>query len=151
MNKKILLILSLVILLSGCMKDNKPLKVLKLDEKTCKIAKNIDTHGGFLGDGERFSKIECNSVNIEEWNNMPLPKEIDEVLSMEICDNKSCKSTYERYSIPKNKGYYYFIDRHSDSKDKFDYKDLNKRSSYNFTLGIYDDTKNIIYYYELDT
>ena len=31
MNKKILLILSLVILLSGCMKDNKPLKVLKLD------------------------------------------------------------------------------------------------------------------------
>lgn len=148
--KKIFLIIGLVILLSGCMKDNKPLQVLKLDENSCKIIENIDTHGGFLGDGERFSKIECSKVNKKEWNNMPLPEELDEVLSMEVCDNRNCKSTYERYSIPKNKGYYYFIDRHSDSKDKFDYKDLSNRSSYNLTVAIFDGL-NTIYYYELDT
>ena len=82
---------------------------------------------------------------------MPLPEEIDEVLSMETCDDKECKSVYERYNIPKNKGYYYFIDRHSDSKDKYDYSDINKRSSYNLTIAIYDKSNKTIYYYELDT
>lgn len=148
--KKIFLILGLVILLSGCTKDNKPLQVLKLDKNSCKIIENIDTHGGFLGDGERFSKIECSKVNKKEWNNMPLPEELDEVLSMEICNDKECKNAYERYSIPKNKGYFIFIDRHSESKDKFDYKDINTRSSYNITMAIFDGL-NTIYYYELDT
>ena len=46
---------------------------------------------------------------------------------------------------------YYFLDRHSESKDRYDSSDLNNRFSWNFTLALLDVDKNIIYYYELDT
>ncbi len=59
---------------------------------------------------------------------------------------------YERYDIPNiNDGYYYFVDRHYDAINKYDDSMLNKRSSYNFCLALYDLENKIIYYYELDT
>ena len=63
-----------------------------------------------------------------------------------------CLPVYERYEISDIKnGYYYFLDRHSESKDRYDSSDLNNRFSWNFTLALLDVDKNIIYYYELDT
>ena len=83
---------------------------------------------------------------------MPLSKELKEIVEMEKCDDKDCKNIYERFSIPDIKiGYYYFINRQSDSEDKNDDTKLNEKSSWNFTLAILDKAKNIIYYYELDT
>ena len=71
---------------------------------------------------------------------------------MEQCDDNGCKNIYERYSIPKiENGYYYFLDRHNESNDKYDDTNLNNRASWNFTLAIMDIDTNIIYYYELDT
>ena len=54
--------------------------------------------------------------------------------------------------MPKLKtGYYLFIDRHSESKNKYDTENLNNRYSYNFTIMLYDDINQMFYYYELDT
>ena len=71
---------------------------------------------------------------------------------MKYCDGKGCLNVYERYQIPNiTKGYYYFLDRHSESTNKKSAENINNRASYNFTLGIYDNVNKILYFYELDT
>ncbi len=152
--KKIISII-LVLLLSGCSKNtiNKIANELDTNLDKCSIVKESDTHGGFLGDGEYFVKMNCSSIKINNnWQELPLPDEIDEVLTMKWCDNKDCKDFYHKYNIKDLKvGFYYFIDRHSESKNKNDYKDINNRSSYNFTIAIYNKINEELYYYEIDT
>ena len=49
---------------------------------------------------------------------------------------------------PIEKGYYLLEDRHSEAKENLDLLD---RSSYNFTLSVYDTDNRTLYYYKLDT
>lgn len=80
-----------------------------------------------------------------------MSKPLNDVTKMIQCSD-GCKDFYKRYKIPKiTNGYYYFYDRHSSSTDKFDDTNLNNRSSWNFTLVIFDKDNNVIYYYEKDT
>ena len=131
-------------------------KALELDIESCIIEDQKDTHGGFLGDGEYFSKIICKEKQNDEikskWKSLPLSEEIQKVMNLISYDGKGGKNVYERYDIPNlENGYYCFVDRHSDSTDKKSDENLNKRSSYNFSLGIYDSENKVLYYYELDT
>ncbi|MEG2452447.1 MAG: hypothetical protein RSA77_06105, partial [Clostridium sp.] len=48
-------------------------------------------------------------------------------------------------------GYYYFLDRHSESKDEKDAADLLSRNSFNFTIAIYDIDNQTLYFSEFDT
>lgn len=153
MNKK-LLILALIFLFSGC--SNNQIKYISnisnLNLDSCKIIKSNDTHGGFLGDGQYFAKLECIKLDINNFKELPVSEEIQKVLDMKSCDSKGCYDFYERYNVPKIKnGYYYFYDRHSDSTNHFDDKDLNNRSSWNFTIAIYDEDNNLLYLYVMDT
>ena len=100
------------------------------------------------------SKIKCSKIPelSSNWKKLPLSSEIDKALSMKFCDGNGCKDTYEKYLIPKlESGYYYFFDRHDLANDINDDSELNNRSSWNFSVAIYDFGENIIYYYELDT
>lgn len=134
--------------LTGCVSltKNNILKKIEIESANCKIEKDIDTHGGFHGDGDHFAKIKCSDLNYKElannWKKLPLSDELNYVM----------KNVYEKYSIPHiTSGYYYFLDRHSESKNKYDDTDLNNRTSWNFTLALMDIDTNIIYYDELDT
>ena len=153
MNKKIL-ILVLILLFSGC--SNNQIKHisnrLNLNLDSCKIIEYNDTHGGFLGDGTYFAKLECASIDTKNFKELPLSEEIQKILDVEWCDSTGCYNFYKKNNIPKIKnGYYYFYYRHSDSTNHFDDKDLNNRSSWNFTIAIYDLDTKVIYFYELDT
>ena len=67
-------------------------------------------------------------------------------------DNSGGHNVYDKYDIPDiENGYYYFLDRHSEATNVNNDEDLNERSSYNFSLGIYDSDTMMLYYYELDT
>ena len=58
----------------------------------------------------------------------------------------------EKADIPEiEEGYYYFIDRFSETKDKYSDEDLLNRYSFNFTIVLFDNKTNILYYYEFDT
>lgn len=154
--KKIIMLL-IVFALTGCVNQKQEIsKKIKLNLNKCNIEKYIDNHSGFLGDGETFAKIECNSIDEKKienkWIKLPLSNNIKEVLEMKQCNDKECESTLKRYKIPEiENGYYYFLDRHSDSKNKNDDINLNNRSSYNFSIALYDKDKKTIYFYELDT
>ena len=152
--KKIIVLLGLIILVTGC-SNNNVINNLGLNKDKCKILETTDTHEGFLGDGDYFAKIKCSKIEdkiLKKWNKLPLSDSLKEVTEMKHCDSKSCEDIYKRYNIPNiENGYYYFEDRHSDSTNTFDDSDINNRPSYNFTLAILDKDTNTIYYYELDT
>lgn len=151
----VLIVMMLILNIYSLMPQKNILKTIDIDNK-CNIKKEINTHSGFNGDGDYFAKIKCNKINYKElssnWKKLPLTSNISEVMKMEQCNGNDCKNVYKKYSIPNVKnGYYYFLDRHSKSKNKYDDSNLNKRSSINFSLAILDTDTNIIYYYELDT
>ena len=149
----------LVLTIGNFLLNNKMKKIsenIEINLDKCKIDKSSDSHGVFLSDGDYFVKITCSDINYEElsnnWKELPLTKSLIDATTLKKCNNKTCQDIYEEYSIPNiSNGYYYFIDRHNDSKNKYDDSELNNRSSYNYTLALLDKDTNIIYYYELDT
>lgn len=155
--KKFFYSLFVICLVSGCgNKQREIFKSIELDSSKCKIEDSIDSHGGFHGDGDYFARIECSDIDYNElsknWKKLPLSEYLDKVVNMEQCDDKGCFNIYDKFSIPVvENGYYYFIDRQADSRNKYDDTDLNNRSSWNFSLAIFDIDTDTVYYYELDT
>ncbi len=154
--KKVLILIVFLLFISGCSlvsKTNSISNILEVDVSECDIKKSNDTHGGFLGDGEYYAKLNCSDLKINDnWNDLPISQEINTVLEMPWCDEEKCQTFYEKYNIPTiNNGKYLFIDRHSESKNRYDYTELNNRSSYNFSIGIYDIDNRTLYFYSIDT
>ena len=124
-----------------------------------KLAKDNDTHGGFLGDGENL--IIINNVDNgflkqikdnSEWTSEPTKLETVLLYGGEYGDMYRSEPVVgfddEKPIIPKIKNaYYYFRDRQTDEKEK----NVLERYSYNFTIAVYDVERKILYYYELDT
>ena len=122
-----------------------------------------DDHGGFLGDGEMVVKLSFSDTDclnrIKEssaWNPLPLTKNLEAFVYGAViygCNYEPCIHD-EDYNpvVPKiENGYYCFVDRHSQSKDKKDDSPLLNRYSINCSLAIYDTDTNLLYYLELDT
>ena len=148
-------ILALLCLTIGCGKQD-ILKKIELNDNKCEIKSELDTHGGFLGDGDYFAKIKCSKINYNKlsknWKKLPLSDSLNQVTQIKKCNDKDCKNIYERFSIPSiENGYYYFLNKQAKSKNKYDDTNLNDKTSLNFILAIMDMDTNIIYYYELDT
>ena len=153
--KKVFIVAALVFLLSGCSSNN-ILKKIEINNASCEVIEQKDTHGGFLSDGDYFAMIKCFDLSTNDlsdnWKKLPLSDELNIVKQMEQCDDKDCKTFTEKYNIPDiTNGYYLFIDRYEGAKNKYDCTEVNSRSSYNFSLAMYDIDNSIIYYYELDT
>lgn len=168
MNKKCLfLILILVaVLLSACGSNDsiEPTlnisKMLVLEIKDYNMINHIETHGGFHGDGTTFYSMEIvNNDTIEEikseWKEMPLTENLT-ALVYGLKDETSSIGPYISEDgealFPKvENGYYYFYDRHSESKDRFDDTDVLDRHSFNFIIAIFDTDTNRLYYSKFDT
>lgn len=114
-----------------------------------------DTHGGFHGDGEAFVKVYfsneqankfVNKINENNhWSKLPMPERLRERVSNTI--DKEMK-------IPNvENGYWFFEDRHTKAKDKYDYSEMfnSNRASSNFSVAVFDTDTKILYFYALDT
>lgn len=120
----------------------------KLDEK--------DTHSGFRNEGELLKKIYFSERQANNFIEQVKKKDSWRELPMtERLSNKVCKyAMVDDMNIPEvDKGYWFALDRHSETKDKYNEKDIfdEDRHSYNFTVAVFDTDKNILYVYELDT
>ena len=167
MNKKnillciilIICIAALVLMVFNIIYNNKLdyiSKILNLDINNCKLINYENSHDGFLGDGEYYAKLNCttNESNIikDKWTKLPLSEELNKALDIKFCSGNGCSTFFERYNIQEIKeGYYYFYDRHSDAINSNDEKIINDRSSYNFSIGLFDSDSKNLYFYELDT
>lgn len=160
--KKGLLLLIVVFNISGCSSISTSeyiKKEIKVDISKCNIIVDNNEHSGFLGDGEYYVKAECLdeeknlTKQVSSWNKLPLSENLQ--LIMYGGHKDGIEYGYElakKLDIPEIKnGYYFFIDRHSESKDKFNDENIFDRYSFNFTLAMYDSDFNVFYYYEFDT
>ena len=131
-----------------------------LDITESVIVSEEDSHGGFLGDGVLTVKFDCTEISdsvlqqIQHWNALPLSKNIRLIMygGSEYGINFDGYNLAEEYGIPYvENGCYYFRDRHSESTDPTIDTNLLSRSSYNFSLLLYDLDKSILYLFEYDT
>lgn len=115
-------------------------------------AEHKDTHGGFHGDGATWVQMEFSAEqdkllqehlqNTEGWSPFPLPEPLDAFL-YEMQDS---------ITIPQiSHGFWYFYDRHEESKSHFSCQELLQRHSFNFNFAMYDTDSHILYYLEFDT
>ncbi len=132
---------------------------LKIDENKFVVIDEKDTHGGFLGDGTYYIKLDCseNYMEIEdimsEWPKLPLTRNLEIVLYGGERDGVAYAFDFaEDVGIPKPEhGRYFFIDRHREAKDRYSDSGLLDRYSFNFSVAIYDSDKKMLYYLREDT
>lgn len=122
-----------------------------------------DEHKGVHGDGQTFGKVEFDEtngknfvLNIENnqiWNKLPLT----ENLNLLMYGGEKNNIVYEDEFAQKlgithmENGYWFFIDRHTQSDCDNKDTDLLDRCSFNFTLAMYNADINTLYYFEFDT
>lgn len=123
------------------------------------VVEEQDTHGGFHGDGSYYLILDC-SDNIEAalqivegWNALPLSETLSLVMYGGERDSVgySYNLAQEAHMPEVENGYYSFTDRHPEAEDDTDDGQLLSRSSFNFTLAVYDTDTNRLYYFEFDT
>ncbi len=127
-----------------------------------RIVSSVDTHGGFLGDGEKitilhFSDKQC-LKDIEKslkWNAYPLPENLAAIIYGYKDELKGriilpvVKNEEEAPIVPMvQRGYYCFINREENSSRSIDTIFIRPR---NFTVAIYDLDSDIMYYIEYDS
>ena len=118
-----------------------------------------DTHGGFLGDGERLSRYRYDRFRYGEgdggvladalpsasrWKPLPFGRELSEWLG----DSGGLELLPDEWPA---EGYYCFYDRQAESWDPEGETRAFSRVSLNFTLFVYDLETDILTIYELDT
>ena len=120
-----------------------------LDVRDSEVLYEMDTHGGFLGDGDATIVLKMNDdlTDVIEgdslWHELPLPSQLNLGL---FCDEEGNRLIGEIEN-----GYWFFVDRNSEAEDIFDPSDLDKRASWNYSFAVYDADENILCVYELDT
>lgn len=115
-----------------------------------------DTHGGFRNEGETLAKVYLNAEQTEKiiekiqknpnWKKTP----ITEFLEKRITEN----TIEEDMAVPKIiNGYWICKDRHLDAVDIYNEMEIfsQKRYSDNYSVGVLDVYKNILYFYKVDT
>jgi len=159
--KKYLVLTLVCLLLTGCGRDSRASQEMSIaDELGIRESSLLtleDSHGGFHGDGDTFVVFQTPGFQPGEgWQEFPLPENLFIALWGGTAGNMQwgsllTDSTGEPLMPELESGYYYFCDRHSKSTDQSDPSALLDRSSFNFTLAIYDADSEKVYYFEKDT
>lgn len=138
-------------------------KAIGVDVSAGEVISKSDSHGGFHGDGSTVIEIPLNDTSIsdqikdnEDWNALPLTENLTALVYGVQTEGSSVGPMIHSGDgepvIPEvENGYYYFQDRHSQSTDPKDDSGVLGRASYNFTIAIYDEDRQTLYYMELDT
>lgn len=142
--------LAVVMLLAGCCWHDTLSDTWGVDLSGGTVLSEEDSHGGFHGDGFSLCVMQFEDGTVgaalsehAQWKPLPLSPNLQTFV-------------YQPYdseiSIPAiSRGYYYFYDRHAESRDHQDDTALLRRASFNFTLALYDTDEERLYLLEYDT
>lgn len=166
----LLIFLILAVMLTACNGESAPLRqisdTLGADISSAAVLENLDTHGGFHGDGKTFLKLQfstsqsntfCAEIQDSDyWHSLPLSENTARALYGSYGDGYSHAPLFQNDNgdplLPEvENGYYFFCDRHSEAADPADDSALHSRYSWNFTIAVYDADTMTLYYFELDT
>jgi len=159
--RKVLIFILPYLLLTCCKKDSRASQAMAVADDLG-IRESIlltleNSHEGFHGDGDTFLVFQTPDFQPgESWQEFPLPENVSIALwGGRIGDMQWGSLLTDDSGAPLmpevENGYYYFRDRHSKSTDETDPSALLDRSSFNFTLAVYDADSEMVYYFEKDT
>lgn len=142
-------------------------KALGLDLASAEVVESSDSHGGFLGDGLLFLKLDCGGANASEqiessehWKPLPVSANVSTLLyggegwSPIVKIDDPDGGVYDKPLFPEvGNGRYFFYDRYDNgaSFDRYDDSLVLGRFSFNFTVAVYDADTDTLYYCEVDT
>lgn len=155
-----IMIAALIFTLSACgTNDNNKKTILDISEML-DIEISQESVIGMQNDDNGFVSLEITDTNTvdgikSEWKELPLTENLT-ALVYGLEDETSSIGPYISEDgealFPKvENGYYYFYDRHSESKDHFDDTNVLSRHSFNFVIAIFDTDTNRLYYSKFDT
>lgn len=127
------------------------------------ILYNLDTHGGFHGDGDWLAVLRYQDDSLlrtiegsKEWKPLPLPIALEGISGLlpSVSGEAENDSISKEALLSAEHGYYFFLDRWR-GKENVNPKDENNmllhRFSYNFTLAVYDEDSATLWIMETDT
>ena len=157
---------ALSLLLAACSSQPPQAEVsqaLGIDVSGGQVLSASDDHGGFHGDGTTFVELQFSDdavlEQIEEggdWEALPLDRTaqalvygVTEETGITVFQTGPyLKDGDGNPLVPEiREGYYRLIDRHAEAGES----DILERSSFNFTLALYDTGADTLYFFELDT
>lgn len=155
----IMLALTLINVLSACSADTQSNDYFGFSEQDFTVVEEQNTHGGFHGDGSYYLILDCSNNTekalkiVDDWNSLPLSENLELIMFGGEKDgiNYGYDLSEEAHMPEIENGYYCFRDRHSQAEDSSDDSELLSRSSFNFSLAVYDSDTNRFYYFEFDT
>ena len=161
--KKALLVVTVVtclVFLFGCNNTQKTLdEEFRFSKDDFVVIEELDTHGGFLGDGTYYLTLDCskNQDKINEiiggWNKLPFTEGLNLIMyggSKNETNYHSCLEPDKRTFPQIENGYYMVLDR-NDGEIRNIVNDLGYHASRNFTIAVYDSDNKIMYYFEYDS
>lgn len=169
MKRLLCILLSICLLcMSGCSKSGSSTdeisKAIGIDLAGAEYATQIDTHGGFHGDGNTIVTLPVPSDSVlsqiqsnTNWHSLPFTENLTAIVYGIQTDNASIGpyitvDDTRNPAVPEiTNGYYFFLDRHSQSTDPHDDTNVLSRASFNLTIAIYDCDTETLYYLEFDT
>ncbi|MCI6536283.1 MAG: hypothetical protein MR443_01355 [Lachnospiraceae bacterium] len=130
-----------------------------------RMIENVDTHGGFHGDGQSLAvwKFDDNSMleqiqTDSDWKELPLTDNLEELLygvvydnGMSITEIGPCVDFSEEQLPRIQNGYYYFVDRQAEAEAQHSDAQIMERPALNFSVALYDTDMGTLYYIEVDT
>ena len=162
---------ALSLLLAACASQTPQEEVsqaLELDVSGGRVVSASDDHGGFHGDGTTFVALQFSDdevlAQLEEsgsWEAFPLDRTARALVYGVTEETGTEETGITRFQtgpyledsggnplVPEiREGYYRLIDRHAEAGET----DILDRSSFNFTLALYDTGTDTLYFFELDT
>lgn len=142
-------ILLCILFLSACGASSETSTFLKTfsldaDAEDLNITEVYNSYKGIPYEGEALYIISSSqniSLMLSDWNDLPLSDE----LKLFLYDNSIGEgSKADKIGLPDiTSGKWKFVDRGNTT--------FSSSSSYNFSLCIFDEQNNIIYYYKIDT
>jgi hypothetical protein len=135
--------------------------VLGMDISHGTIVTDMDSHGGFHGDGIAFLEVVFeddslgNKIAINpSWCHLPVDNHVAALLyGVELGSGLSGPYVTQngKKLFPKvENGYYFFQNRYNGGSHSRG-KDITNRESLNLTVAIYDEDSRTLYYCEFDT
>lgn len=166
--RAVLLALAAAVILTACQSDGslqEAAYALGLDLSAGSLSSSVDTHGGFHGDGIEFTEVTFSDNALQQqleqsavWMPLPLPEPLNIIVYGAYTQDGHagpylCKPDAAGEPLLPfiDNGFYYFEDRHEQSTAPYDANDVLKRSSFNFTLAIYDADAKTLYFCKFDT
>ncbi len=161
------LVLALGILISGRKTVQKQIsEEIGINVTNAKLISEMDTHGGFHGDGVSCVALQLDDETAQEitkaigWKAFPLNQTTKTLLYGVTQQSTEGIWTWGpnltdddgKPLVPRiESGYYLLQDRHSAASPNQDPAEILRRASLNLTVAVYDDVNGVLYVCRLDT